>query len=144
MQLREVFGIVEHVSMPDLGIFDVPAKIDTGAFSGAIHVTDLKEYLNEKGRRQLEFKLPATGKTIQLSKFTRTYVRSSSGHTQRRYLFDTTIMVNNIEYPIRIGLTDRSDMVYEILIGRRFLHDHNILVDVKRNQEHDVDRGKKS
>lgn len=143
MQDREVFGIVEHVSLPELGIFDVPAKIDTGAFSGAVHVNDVREYTDDNGKKHLEFKLPATGKTIDLTRFTRTYVRSSTGHTQRRYLFDTTIMVNNVEYVIRIGLTDRSDMAYEILIGRRFLNEHDILVDVKRNQEHDVDRGKK-
>jgi hypothetical protein len=140
---REIFGIVEHVSLPILGLFDIAAKIDTGAFSGAMHVTDIKEYINEKGKKRLEFILPITGKKIDLGKFTRTYVRSSTGHQQRRYLFDTTVMVNNVEYPIRIGLSDRSDMSYEILIGRRFLHEHNILVDVKHNQEYDLDRGKK-
>ena len=140
---REIFGIVEHVSLPILGLFDIAAKIDTGAFSGAMHVTDIKEYINEKGKKHLEFILPITGKKIDLGKFTRTYVRSSTGHQQRRYLFDTTVMVNNVEYPIRIGLSDRSDMSYEILIGRRFLHEHNILVDVKHNQEYDLDRGKK-
>ena len=140
---REIFGIVEHVSLPILGLFDIAAKIDTGAFSGAMHVTDIKEYINEKGKKRLEFILPITGKKIDLGKFTRTYVRSSTGHQQRRYIFDTTVMVNNVEYPIRIGLSDRSDMSYEILIGRRFLHEHNILVDVKHNQEYDLDRGKK-
>lgn len=140
---REIFGIVEHVSLPSLGLFDIAAKIDTGAFSGAIHVTDIKEYTKDNGKRRLEFTLPTTGKKVDLGKFTRTYVRSSTGHQQRRYLFDTTLMVNNVEYPIRIGLSDRSDMSYEILIGRRFLHEHNILVDVKHNQEYDVDRGKK-
>ena len=143
MTPREVFGIVEHVSLPELGIFDVPAKIDTGAFSGAIHVTDIREYANERGKRRLEFRLPETGKVIDLGKYTRTQVRSSTGHQQKRYLFDTTVMVNNVEYPIRIGISDRSDLTYEILIGRRFLREHNILVDVKRNQEHDADRGKK-
>lgn len=140
---REVFGIVEHVSLPGLGVFDVPAKIDTGAFSGAMHVADIEEYTNEKGKRRLRFSVPANGQTVDLGKFTRTYVRSSTGHQQRRYLFDTTVIINNIEYPIRIGISDRSDMAFEILIGRRFLHEHNILVDVTRNQEHDVDRGKK-
>jgi hypothetical protein len=48
---REIFGIVEHVSLPILGLFDIAAKIDTGAFSGAMHVTDIKEYINEKGKK---------------------------------------------------------------------------------------------
>ena len=143
MQTRETFGIVEHISLPDLGIFDIPAKIDTGAFSGAIHVTDIEEYTKENGKKRLRFTLPYNNKKVDLGKFVRTYVRSSTGHQVRLYLFDTYVMVNNIEYPIRIGLSDRSDMSYEILIGRRFLHEHNILVDVTKNQEHDVDRRKK-
>lgn len=143
MKSKEVFGIVEYVSLPDLGIFDIPAKIDTGAFSGAIHVKDIREYVNEKGKRRLEFVLPYNNKKIDLGKYTRTFVRSSSGHQQRRYLFDTTIIVKNIEYNIRIGLSDRSDMAYEILVGRRFLNKNNILVDVTKNQEHDVDLGRK-
>lgn len=143
MQSREIFGIVEHISLPELGVFDIPAKIDTGAFSGAIHVVDIDEYKTDEGKKRLKFKIPANDKIVELSKFSRTQVRSSSGHMQQRYLIDTTIMVNNIEYPIRIGLSDRSDMIYEVLVGRRFLNAHNILVDVKRNEEHDVDRGRK-
>lgn len=143
MQPREVFGIVEHVSLPEIEVFDVPAKIDTGAFSGAIHVVDINEYVDGGGKKRLRFTIPANGKSVELTRYTRTQVRSSSGHKQQRYLIDTIISVNNVDYPIRIGLSDRSDMVYEILIGRRFLNDHNILVDVKRNQEHDVDRGRK-
>lgn len=143
MDKKEIFGIVEHLSLPELGIFDIPAKIDTGAFSGAIHVTDIREYKTDNGKRRLEFVLPYNNKKIDLGKYTRTYVRSSTGHQQRRYLFDTTIMVNNIEYQIRIGLSDRSDMTYEILVGRRFLNQNKILVDVTKNQEHDIDLGRK-
>lgn len=140
---REIFGIVEHVSLPELSVFDIPAKIDTGAFSGAVHVVDIKEYKNKLGKKKLKFTIPSTGKTMVLTRYAKTYVRSSTGHRRKRYLLDTTIMVNNVEYPIRLGLSDRSDMKFEVLVGRRFLNKHDILVDVKRNQEYDLDRGKK-
>lgn len=140
---REIFGIVEHVSLPELSVFDIPAKIDTGAFSGAVHVVDIKEYKNKLGKKKLQFTIPSTGKTMVLTRYAKTYVRSSTGHRRKRYLLDTTIMVNNVEYPIRLGLSDRSDMKFEVLVGRRFLNKHDILVDVKRNQEYDLDRGKK-
>lgn len=140
---REIFGIVEHVSLPELSVFDIPAKIDTGAFSGAVHVVDIKEYKNKLGKKKLQFTIPSTGKTMVLTRYAKTYVRSSTGHRRKRHLLDTTIMVNNVEYPIRLGLSDRSDMKFEVLVGRRFLNKHDILVDVKRNQEYDLDRGKK-
>lgn len=140
---REIFGIVEHISLPELSVFDIPAKIDTGAFSGAFHVVDIHEYVNDAGKKMLKFTIPSTGKTMELTRFARTFVRSSTGHRIKRYLLDTTIMVNNVEYPIRLGLSDRSDMAFEVLVGRRFLNKHDILVDVKRNQEYDIDKGKK-
>jgi hypothetical protein len=40
-------------------------------------------------------------------------------------------------YPIRIGLSDRSDMKRSVLIGRRFLRENDMLVDVRVHDEYD-------
>jgi hypothetical protein len=69
--------------------------------------------------------------------FMQTYVRSATGHRVRRFIIDTTITIQGQDYSIRIGLSDRSDMKRPVLIGRRFLRDNGILVDVRRNQELD-------
>jgi hypothetical protein len=39
---RVILGCFEIVSLPDFGLEGVVAKVDTGAFSGAIHCTDIK------------------------------------------------------------------------------------------------------
>ncbi|NTW61619.1 hypothetical protein HGB24_02955 [Candidatus Saccharibacteria bacterium] len=140
---KDIFGIIEHVSLPEVGLFDVPAKVDTGAYSGALHCESIEECLLPDGKTMLRFILPG-GRTVELKKFVRTFVRSSSGHRLRRYLFDTKVIIKGEEYSIRIGLSDRKDMNYEILLGRRFLHDNHILVDVKLNQDLDIDRKKKN
>jgi hypothetical protein len=141
---KDIFGIVEYVSLSELGLNDVPAKIDTGAYSGALHCSHIEEYVNESGRKVLKF-TPSENQSHskEIKNYKRSYVRSSTGHRIKRYLFDTKIVIKGIEYVIRIGLSDRSDMNYEILIGRRFLAENNILVDVRLNQDLDIDKEKK-
>lgn len=141
---HEIFGIFERISVPTLGIHDVVAKIDTGAYSGALHCSMIEEVVRESdGERVLRF-TPSDNHphTTELTEYIRANVRSSTGHRVKRYLFDTEIVIKGKAYPIRIGLSDRSDMKHEVLIGRRFLREQNIIVDVRINQELDTDGGK--
>jgi hypothetical protein len=142
-QQTKVFGIIERVSIPQLGIIDVSAKIDTGAYSGALHCSKIKEITRKSdGKKVLRF-TPSDNHmyVTELTDYQRIFVRSSTGHRVRRYLFDTDIVIKGVVYRIRIGLSNRSDMNYEILLGRRFLRENNILVDVRINQELDKDGG---
>jgi hypothetical protein len=136
--VEEVFGSFEHVSIPVFGIDNVVAKIDTGAYSGALHCSLIEESRRDDGKKVLRF-IPSDNHShmIEVDKYFRTYVRSSTGHRVKRYLFDVTILIKEKPYTIRIGLTNRAEMQYEILIGRRFLRKNNIIVDVRRNQELD-------
>src|SRR6185369_6495863 len=42
MARSNVVGCIETVSLPALGVTGVLAKIDTGAYSGALHCTDIR------------------------------------------------------------------------------------------------------
>jgi hypothetical protein len=132
-------GAFEKVSLPGLGVTDELAKIDTGAYSGALHCTDI--HVVRRGlirKRFLKFTPLGDAKlATETDNFIRTNVRSATGHRVRRYIIDTTIELHGKEYPIRIGLADRTDLKRNILIGRRFLRENNLLVDVRINQEFD-------
>lgn len=135
-----VFGSFEPVVLPAFSDDEFMAKIDTGAYSGAIHCSELKEVIRD-GKKALWFK-PLTCKKARIAKeYTRKYVRSSTGHRVLRYLITTDLVVHGKKYRVKIGLSDRRDMQYEILIGRRFLREHGIIVDVRINQEYDKDNG---
>ena len=137
------FGCIEQVSMPQFGIIDCVAKIDTGAYSGAMHCDYIREHTRESdGRRVLRF-VPSTNKshTQEVTDYEVTQVRSSTGHLVQRYLISTEIQVKGVTYPITIGLSDRRKMQREVLIGRRFLREHGIVVDVRINQQYDTDGG---
>ncbi|HSH55733.1 MAG TPA: RimK/LysX family protein [Candidatus Limnocylindrales bacterium] len=134
-----IVGSFEVVSFPDLGVIDKIAKVDTGAYSGALHCTDIKVIRRGITRKRILTFCPL-GKSdlaTETETFEKISVRSSTGHTVQRYLIDTSIVIDGQKYPIRIGISDRSDLKKPILIGRRFLREQAFLVDVRMNQEHD-------
>jgi hypothetical protein len=134
-----VVGCLEAVTFKDLGISGELAKIDTGAYSGAVHCTNIR--IVRRGlirKRYLQFTPLGDPKlATETDTFIKTFVRSATGHKVRRYLIDTTVEIQGKSYPVQIGLSDRSDMKRTVLIGRRFLREHNMLVDVRMNQELD-------
>lgn len=130
-----IVGCFEPVTLPKLGVKSVLAKVDTGAYSGALHCTEIRLVKKDSGEQVLQFMpLGEPDLATETSHFKATHVRSATGHRVNRFLIETTIEIKGKTYPICIGLSDRSDMKRAVLIGRRFLRENNILVDVCRDQ----------
>lgn len=130
---REVFGSIETVAVPSLGIADVVAKVDTGAWSGALHCTDVREkdgvlYFTPLGNPDL-----ATSATD----FETRLVRGATGHVVERYIIPVTLDVRGKTYETTLGLSDRQLLKREMLLGRKFLIENDILVDVKLTLDDD-------
>lgn len=125
---KELIGRLERVSLPEFGLEDIEAKIDTGAYNGAIHVSEVEE---EKG--VLKFKLldeehpDYNGKTFETDSFEKKIVKNSIGGSHTRYLIPTKIILKNKEFDVKLGLTDRSDMRRPVLIGRKAIRNHFII-----------------
>lgn len=62
-------------------------------------------------------------------------VRSSNGTTEERIFVKTVIEISGKRYKAELSLTDRKDMKYPMLIGRKFLQGH-FLVDVSLQYQH--------
>ena len=140
---RITLGSFEIVSLPEFHISKTVAKVDTGAYSGAIHCSKIKEvYDAETGEKRLRF-TPSDHKevSIETADYSPVKVRSSNGHASRRFRVKTVIEIKGAEYPITIGLSDRTELNYEVLIGRRFIREQSMLVDVRVNEEYDIDEG---
>lgn len=132
-------GSFEEALFPELDNFKTLAKVDTGAFSGALGCSTI-ELIKRGDDRILQFSPGKKGnKTYETKNFQTRTIRSSTGHRVKRYLIDTTVVIKGKQYPISLGLANRKDMKFEILLGRRFLREHNMLVDVRINQEYDTD-----
>lgn len=129
--MSHIIGTFEQVSFPEFNSDPVRAKIDTGAYSGALHCQDIKEIDLEDGK-VLSF-LPLGGhEVVQKDDFLIKYVRSSNGKRQKRYFIATEILVQGKPYEIMLSLADRSEMKWPVLIGRRFLKHNNFLIDPSR------------
>lgn len=129
----KVIGSFMPVSFPDFAaIGEVMAKIDTGAYTGALHCTKIREE-EINGVKTLRFS-PFDHPEIEMSvtDFAVKYVRSSNGESESRYFVDTTITIDGETYPIALSLADRSEMKWPVLIGRRFLRKNHFLVDVSK------------
>lgn len=137
---QQTIGGFEVVAMPLIGVKRSIAKIDTGAYSGAIGCSSI-EVVRSNGKKILRFSPGKQSKRIyETATFYEKHIRSSNGQREKRYLIDTEVILQNQTFSIKISLSNRSDMKHEILIGRRFLRAHNLLVDVSINQEYDTDK----
>lgn len=136
---NNILGTIEEVSLPALGVSDVLAKVDTGAYSGALHCTDIKVVRRgpERVRTLVFLPLGKKKKKIETTEFMETFIRSATGHRVKRYVVDADIAVRGSHYPIRIGLSDRGKMKFPVLLGRRFLRENGMTVDVRVNAEYD-------
>ena len=131
-------GSFEIVSLPELGLHDVVAKIDTGAYSGAIHCTDISVAPNASGKPELSFAVGGHDNLVhRTTDFEQKRVRSATGHEVERFLLTTKIVVQGQLYDVTIGVSDRSNMTFPVLIGRKFLRQQQMLIDVNLNTEHD-------
>lgn len=136
---KKTVGCLEYVSFPDLGLNDVLAKVDTGAYSGAIHCTDIKVVRRGSDKRRILKYTPLGHPKLaqETDDFEEIHVRSSNGHRLKRFIITTRIVCKGKTYELKTGLSDRTEMKREALIGRRFLRENGFTVDVRKNQELD-------
>ncbi len=135
---RITFGSIETVTFPDYNHVEVIAKVDTGAWTGALHCTDIQESNNE-----LSFKLLGESERfVARGEYEKRTVKSASGHTHDRYIIPICIAIKGKTYHTTVGLTDRSTMQREMLLGRKFLIENNVLVDVLLtiNEDHEAEK----
>ncbi len=127
-------GRTEHIALPGLGIARVAAKIDTGAYRSALHYQRIK-LRTVDGVKQLSvvFQMGGQRKTKVFRAFKRVSVKSSNGEVSRRYLISTRVRLGQHIVRAQFTLFDRSDMKYQVLLGRKFLRGR-FLVDVSRKE----------
>lgn len=130
MSAPTTIGRLEHIALPGLGITRVEAKIDTGAYRSALHYQRLKvRTVDGVKLLTVVFQMGGRRKTKIFKVFKRVTVKSSNGEASRRYLISTRVRLGGHVVRAQFTLFDRSDMKYQVLLGRKFLRGR-FVVDV--------------
>lgn len=130
---RAVFGSIVKVSVPSLGLEDIIAKVDTGAWSGAMHCTNI----HQQDGLLSYMPLGNQDKIVQTTDYEYRLVRSANGHAAKRFIVPVELTIEGRSYQTKLGLSDRTVMQREMLLGRRFLIENKILIDVLLTLEDD-------
>jgi hypothetical protein len=135
-RVKLLIGRKEKVDFPTLGLHGIDAKVDTGAYTSAIHCDSIRA-VRKGGKRFVRFRLldPShpfyDGREIRKPLLGRKKVKSSFGQTEFRYIVKTRIEIFGTTHDIELSLCDRSRMEHPILLGRKFIQD-KFVVDVSK------------
>lgn len=130
-----VVGWKEWVSLPELGIPLVEAKLDTGAKTSALHAFELDTFETPDGLH-LRFGLHpdrhSDSGPIQCHArvVEQRMVSDSGGHRELRWVIRTPLLIGGRLWPIEVTLTNRETMAYRMLLGREALRGR-MLVDAE-------------
>ena len=125
-------GRREIIDFPELGLFAIEAKIDTGALTSVLHCHDIREKNGVLYFKLLDPSHPEYNEKEQKSSdYYQKEIKNSFGEVENRYIIKTIIRIGNKRIKALISLTDRGTMRYPVLIGRRFLK-NKFIVDVSQ------------
>lgn len=126
--------MAEVADFPDLELTRVQAKIDTGAYTSALHCKDVRLMETEHGTI-LSFCVIEPGGTltrrIYSDTFTERTIKNSFGVAEKRYVIKTIIVLFGRKIRAEFTLADREQMRYPVLLGRKLLR-NRFLVDVSQ------------
>lgn len=132
MRSKVVLGPDTHVEIA--GYKKIPAKIDTGADGSSIWASKIR--VTPEGR--LLFCLFGQnspfydGKTIQRRRFSAAKVKTASGEVVLKFRVHLTVKIKGRKIKALFGLSDRSNLEYPVLIGKRTLK-RRFVVDVAQS-----------
>lgn len=131
-----IIGRAELIDLPEWDLYEINAKIDTGAYTSSLHCHHI-ERIEKEGKAYVRFNLldPShdvyNDKLFELPIYKSKTVKSSNGESEERFIVKTTIHLLGKKIKAELSLTDRSEMRYPVLIGRKLIKGH-FLVDVSK------------
>jgi hypothetical protein len=128
LQSKPILGWREWVTIPELNLEHIKAKIDTGAKSSALHAFAIEPYRKQNQRWVMFAIHPEQNNTdivieCHAAVKDRRIVSDSGGHKQRRYVIETPLLLGPAIITAEITLTNRDSMLFRMLIGRTTLNE---------------------
>lgn len=131
-----IIGWRELIDLPDLALIDLPAKIDTGARTSALHAAKLTTFTRD-GVLWARFALPhpASEQDVfhEAPVQDQRDIKNTSGVPETRLIIRTAFAIAGRRWKIDLSLADRGNMQFPLIVGRSALADHHIAVDTGRS-----------
>ena len=127
----KLIGRREFVSLPLLGVSGIEAKIDTGAYTSSLHCENISlNYENSKPILYFTLNL-GEERPFRFEEFRLKKIKNSFGEMEERYVIKTLLVMGRKKIYSTISLSNRDNMRYPMLIGRRLLKG-KFLIDVNK------------
>ncbi|WP_088324882.1 ATP-dependent zinc protease [Polaribacter tangerinus] len=136
--MKITIGREDKADFPEFLLENIDVKIDSGAYTSSIHCTNIEE-IEVNNKKQLKFTLLDPAHTLYNNKefitndYTFKIVKSSNGISERRFRILTEIIMFNKKNDIYLTLTERKNMKFPILLGRKFLNKKFVIDTTKKN-----------
>lgn len=125
---EDTLGLVgwrEWGTFPEIGNERVKMKVDTGAKTSCLHAFKIKPFQkeNEKWIRVWFHPEQESNREVvcEFLIFDRRAVSDSGGHKTNRYVIKTPIIMGDKTFDVELTLTNRDNMKFRMLLGRRAL-----------------------
>jgi hypothetical protein len=117
-----VIGRREWIALPELGVFPLNAKIDSGARSSSIHAENVKLSADERTVQFTTSNHYSEHICCEAVVARTALVKSSSGIARKRVFIQTSaVLPGGFSWDILISLANRTEMLCPMLLGRRAL-----------------------
>lgn len=133
-----VIGRQEYCDLPQLGVENIHARVDTGAKTSALHAYNIEVIKGENGEDLISFNTHPENRRrkdapcITLPFFDKRKVISSNGMREERFLVKLDIKIGDRILTTDVTLTSRHKMSFPLLLGRNTLIEGRFVVDVAR------------
>lgn len=126
MATKTTIGWREWVQLPDLGITEIKAKVDTGADNSSLHAFNIERFeiddepyvrfeIHPRQRKRKPI-IQCEAQVVGEKK-----VKNPGGRAEVRPVIRTRLVVAGIEIDAKVNLTTRDEMTFRMLLGRRSL-----------------------
>lgn len=129
---RKTIGWREWVSLPELGVVEIKAKVDTGADNSSLHAFNIDRF-TEDGLSMVRFDVhPRQRKrkpsvTCVAEVVGERRVKNPGGRTELRPTIKTRLIIAGKELEALVNLTTRDEMTFRMLLGRRTIRNYFVI-----------------
>lgn len=134
---QPAIGWREWVQMPELGVEEIKAKVDTGADNSSLHAFNIERF-DDDGVAMVRFevhpkqrkKRPSISCVAEVVGEKK--VKNPGGRSEMRPVIKTTLVIAGEKLEAKVNLTTRDEMTFRMLLGRRTIR-KKFLVDPGRS-----------